>query len=104
MSRLDKMPEFTMFIEVTGKISVALIDFSKVYAKKDELDQAKKNIDDGILRGNPYSLGNLSDLKQTYKVRDKTLLNGLIVLKLLFERGLFLLNKLIEVAKKDASN
>lgn len=104
MSKIEQSPELMMFIEVTGKLGVALVEFSQVYAKGDELEEVKNNLEAEILRGSPYSLENVTRLKQVYKVRDKSLLNGLIVLKLYFERGLILLNKLIELAEKDASN
>ena len=104
MSKIERSPELMMFIEITGRLSVALIEFSHVYAQGKEIEEVRTNLEAEILRGNPCSLKNVSHLKHVYEVRDKSLLKGLIVLKLLFERGLNLLNKLIEVAEKDASN
>lgn len=104
MHKMDKSPEFMMFIEITGKLGATLVEFSEIYAKGDDLERVKNNLEAEIFKGNLDSLENVTHLKQVYEIRNKSLLKCLIVLKLLSERSLILINKLIKLAEQDASD
>ncbi len=104
MSRIDKSPEMLAFIDLIGNMSVAVLKLSDIQVGGAEVDIMTRMIDQEILRGNTQQLENSLKIKKVNKQRAKALYKGLCVLKLYFERGLYLLNKLIEQAKQDVQD
>lgn len=104
MSRVTNSPEWVEFINLTGSISVALVQLADVQVGGRKIDHITEVVDREIMEGNMSLLRESKKLNVVQKQRDMATYQGLRVLKLLFEKGLELLTKLTEMAETNVPN
>ena len=104
LSRVNQSSEMLEFIDTAAKISVAMVQLADIQVRGCQVDDLNAAVDKAILDGQVDVLKHSQQLRSLSAQRDLAEYRGLLVLKLLFERAIALLDKLIAMAKPNVPN